>query len=157
MASLLDWSVGLCLAAGGVHLLIGALTPFFGFPPGIVSLSSKVDQQTWNQSSEQLLQDPVVRGLRTHHHIMLGGLLVMLGSTELALAWTGLRAGEPLALVALTVAWLGSVAYWVAMVLQFTRAGAHVTLWDLQPFVWVPTLLLLPGIILGWLAWRQAA
>ena len=62
-----------------------------------------------------------------------------------------------LAVAALTVAWLGSVGYWVAMVLQFTRAGAHPTLWDLQPFVWVPTLLLLPGIVLGWLAVRAPA
>lgn len=157
MASALAWSVGLCLAAGAVHFLIGALTPFFGFPPGIVGLSARTDQQAWNRTSAELLQDPVVRDLRTHHHIMLGGLLVFLGLAEMALAWTGLRAGAPVALYALSLAWAGSLAYWIAMVMQFVRLGAHPTLWDLQPFVWVPTLLLAPGLVLGWVALRPWA
>jgi hypothetical protein len=134
-------------AAGGFHLLIGLLTPVFGFPPHIVGLSARTDRAMWNATSEELLQDRVVHDLRTHHHIVIAGLLVGLGIAELALALFGIGAGIPGALYALMASGLVMLPYWIAMVLQFARAGVAVGLWDLQPFVWVPTLLWLAGTI----------
>jgi hypothetical protein len=152
--SLLGWSVGLFVAAGAFHLVIGLLTPVFGFPPHVVGLSSRTDQATWNRTSDELLADPVVHDLRVHHHIVIAGLLVGFGVAEIGLAWAGLRQGQPFALYALTASGAVMLPYWTAMILQFTRAGTHVRLGDLQPFVWVPSILWLPATILGWLALR---
>jgi hypothetical protein len=146
----------LFLASGAVHLLIGLLTPVFGFPPGIVGLSSRTDRQMWNRSSQELLEDPVVRDLRAHHHIVVAGLLVGLGILELGLAWSGIRTMPGTALGSLVAAGAVMLPYWIAMLLQFTRRGVDVTLRDVQPFVWVPTLLWVAGSIAGLLALRSA-
>ncbi len=147
MPSALQVAAYVFLAGGAFHLGIGLLTAFFGFPPRIVGLSRGTDAQMWNATSEKLLEDPVVKDLRTHHHIVIAGLLVGLGLAEVALAWFGARNGEAWAFYALMAMGVLMVPYWVAMLAQFVRAGVHVTLWDVQPFVWVPSILWLVGTI----------
>lgn len=147
---------GLFIGAGAVHLLIGLLTPIFGFPPGIVGLSARTDRQMWNQTSEELLKDHVVRDLRTHHHIVIAGLLCGLGLMELAMSWFGIPSMPRPALCSLMAMGAVMLPFWIAMVLQFTRRGVDVSLWDLQPFVWVPTLLWVAGSISAFVALRSA-
>ena len=146
---------GCFLGVGAVHLLIGLLTPFFGFPPGIVGLSGRTDRLMWDRPSEALLEDPVVRDLRTHHHIVIAGLLCGLGAVELAMAWSGIRSMPGPALLSLMGAGLVMLPFWVAMVRQFTRRGVPVRLGDVQPFVWVATVLWLAGSACAVLALRS--
>ncbi|HUR25649.1 MAG TPA: hypothetical protein VM327_06520 [Candidatus Thermoplasmatota archaeon] len=145
---------GLFVAAGAIHLLIGLLTPLFGFPPGIVGLSKRSDRQMWNRTSPELLEDPVVRELRTHHHIVIAGLLCGLGVMELAMAWFGIPSMPGPALYSLMAMGAVMFPYWIGMVLQFTRRGVDVTLWDVQPFVWAPTFLWAAGSVCAFVALR---
>jgi hypothetical protein len=110
----------------------------------------------WNDSTEHLLEDRVVRDLRTHHTIVVGGLLSGVAILQLFLVWYGVRVGQTWALVAMTLMGLTMLAWWIAMVLQFTRAGVDVGLGDVQPFVWVHIAFWVPGIVLAWVGWRMA-
>jgi hypothetical protein len=140
------------LLASGFQLVIGILTPFLAFPVGIVGLSAASDERMWGKPSQALLSDRVVRDLRTHHTLVIGGLITGIAILQLFVAWYGVRVGETWAIAAFTIMGIAMLAWWVAMVLQFTRAGVRVGLGDVQPFVWVHLALWLPGVVLAWLA-----
>lgn len=142
--------------AGGFQFAIGLLAAFFGFPPAIVGLSARSDHAMWGRSSAELLKDPVVRDLRTHHTIVIGGLLVGLGIVQVALGGYAASQGMTWALVTLTAMGVAMLPYWVAMVLQFTRAKVRVGFGDVQPFVWVHMVLWLAGAGFAWAGWLQS-
>jgi hypothetical protein len=145
----------LFLLIGAFHLLIGVLAPIVGLPPTIVGLSPETDRLMWGQTTADLLHHRVTTDLRTHHTIVIGGLLAGLGIVELGAAWFGLRAGQSWALLVLIGSGVAMLPFWWLMISQFTRAGVTVALLDLQPFVLIPAILLLPAALTGLLGIRQ--
>ena len=146
----------LFLLATGFDLSIGVLAPIVGLPPTLVGLSTGTDQALYGRPTSELLKDPVVQGLRTHHTIVVGGLLVGLGVLGVAVSWFGLRRSKPWALPVLVIAELAKWPYWAMMILQYSSAGVPVALLgDVQPFVLVPAILLAPAAGLGWIGLRS--
>lgn len=141
--------------AGGFHAAIGLLAGFLGLPPGIVGLSARSDRKMWGRPSKELLEDRVVRDLRTHHAIVISGLLVGFGVVQMALGGYAASQGMTWAIVTLTAMGVVMVPYWAAMVAQFVRAGVRVGLGDVQPFVWVHMMLWLGGVAFAWAGWLQ--
>jgi hypothetical protein len=145
----------LFIVVSGFHLLIGLLAPILGLPPEIVGLGPSSDVALYGRSSEELLRDPVVLGLRWHHTVVVGGLLVGLGVMGLGLSWYGLARRSRWALMTLFVAYGAMLPYWVLMLQQYATAGLQVALGEVQPFVIVPTVLFLPATILCWVGLRS--
>lgn len=149
-ASYLGAGTALFLLIGVFHMLIGAGAVLLGVPPTIVMLSPRTDHARFARDSKELLGDEVVRELRVHHVIVLGGLIPGLGILEAGVAWYGVRTGQPWAVVVLAVAILAMVPFWLMMTRQLTKKGVPVS-WagDVQPFVVVPTFLVVPATVLS--------
>ena len=54
-----------------------------------------------------------------------------------------------LALAALVVAGLGMVPYWMLVLRPYLALGVSVGLGDVPPFMSIPTIMVLPGLISG--------
>jgi hypothetical protein len=65
-----------------------------------------------------------------------------------------LRAGERWALVALTLAGVAVLPFWMLIFRPYVAAGAPLALGDVPPFMWVPAALLIPAAVLGWIGVR---
>ncbi len=155
-SSFLGLGTILFLSASVFELLIGVFAPNIGLPPTIVGLSSGTDLTFYGRSSTELLSDPTVFGLRTHHTIVVGGLLVGLGVLGISVGWFGLRKGERWALGAMIASELVMWPYWAMMIGQYTSVGVQVALiGDVQPFVIVPAALTVPGIVFSWVGLRR--
>ena len=151
-ASPLGIAVSLFLVVGAVHLLIGILTPFLFDPTagGSMFLSHRTDTALYGAEPRALLVgDPVLVQLRSTLVMALAGVLVGLGIVELALAWFGVRSGQAWALAALVVAGLGMVPYWMLVLRPYLALGVSVGLGDVPPFMSIPTIMVLPGLISG--------
>ena len=151
-------SVALFLAFGTLWVLIGALTvPLLGkgIGPAIIFVSNSTDEAYFGRSpSELLASDPALSKLRTLLLTVIAGFLLLAGVLFLSVAWFGLRQGQTWALTALSVAGILALGFWVLSLLPYARSGIRLTIGDLPPFMWIPALLILPAIILGWIGLR---
>jgi hypothetical protein len=147
-------SVALFLLYGAVYILIGALAPVMQNTAigRQATISSAVkDTALLGGPTPDLLQaSPALAKLRTMLLNMIGGLLVTAGILVLAVAWFGLRQGQGWALAALALAGLAVFPFWWLVFQPFAQAGIRVGL-DWPPFMLVPTVLLGPAVVLGWI------
>ena len=151
-------SVALFLLCGAVYVLIGLLTPVLlnrGIGPPILIISNRTDAVVFGRDPKELLEsDPALAMLRTILLTIIAGLLVTAGCLVIALAWFGLRGGQAWALAALTLAGIVVLPFWGLVLRPYIQAGVPLALGDLPPFMLVPTSLLLPAVILGWIGLR---
>jgi hypothetical protein len=150
----LGLSVLLFTGIGTLWILIGMLTvPFLKKAnPDYLFVSVPTDTAFFGAPPPQLAPpgSPLAK-LRWMLIIILAGFLVLAGTLFVLVALFALRKGETWALVALGVSGLAAVFYWGFALLPYFRAGVRVSLGDLPPFIWIPTALLLPALILGWI------
>jgi len=148
-------SVALFLTIGTIWVLVGALTvPFHhrGADAQIVFVSNRTDTAFFGAPPSQLLgSDPALSKFRSLMFTVMSGLLLLAGTLFISLAWFGLRERSEWALVSLSVAGLSAIIFWAIALLPYFRAGIRVTFGDGPPFMWIPALLILPAIILGWI------
>ena len=151
-------SVALFLAIGALWVVIGALTvPFHNRSIGAetIFVSRATDASFFGGSpSELLATDPALSKLRTLLLTVIAGFLLMAGSFVLMVAWFGLSQGQTWALAALSVGAVFALLFWALALIPYFRAGITVTIGDLPPFMWIPALLILPAILLGWFGLR---
>jgi len=151
-------SVVLFLLYGAIYLLIGVLTPIMvdsSVSPGILIVSGRPDTAVLGDTPENLRQNnPALVKLRSIILNMLAGMLVAAGVMIVALAWFGVRQGQAWALGTLAVAGVAVLPFWYLVFRPYFAAGVSLTLGDLPPFMWVPAVLLLPAVILGWFGLR---
>lgn len=149
-------AVVLFLIAGGMHLLIGALTPLglrLAKPGDTLIVSERSDSAAYGRSTGAWMEaEPELRTYRNVMLHLLAGLLLVAGVLEVAVAWYGLREGQAWALPVLTFVGIATLAYWTVALLPYVGARAPLTLGDLPPFMWVPSLAYPPAIVLAWWA-----
>jgi hypothetical protein len=153
----LGLSTILFVVYGLIYLVIGALTPLLhdrGIGPTMLFISPRADTALFGAAPISLLSDPVLSKLRSLLLIALGGMLVAAGILVIATALFGLREGERWAVVALALAGIAVLPFWVLVFRPYIAAGAPLALGDLPPFMWVPAALLVPASILGWIGTR---
>jgi hypothetical protein len=157
-ASPLGVGVGLFLASAAFHFLIGVLTPVgirLWSNDDILIASKRSDTKAFGTSPpEMIAKEPAIATYRNVMWTIVAGFLVALAVVEGAVAWFGLRAGAPWALVALAAEGIVLVAFWILAFGPYFAARAPLTLADLPPFMWVPGLLLVPAAILSWIGLR---
>ena len=148
-------SVAMFLVIGILWLVVGALTlPLHNSQLGTggIFVSHKTDTAFFGQDASTLLaSDLELRKLRTLLLTVIAGFLLLSGSLFISLAWFGLRARLAWALPALSIGGLLAIGLWVLALLPYFRAGISVTLGDLPPFMWIPTALIVPATLLGWI------
>lgn len=147
----------LFLVSGSIHVVIGVLTPVFHgrTPISMVIMSPRTDRAFFGVEPEELLAtDTSLRSLRTVVLMMLAGGLVGWGLLEIGLAWFGVRKGEAWPLGTMTVAGLAVLPFWYLAFRPYWRAGIALSVADMPPFIWIPTILFLPAAVLGWLGIR---
>ena len=153
-SSPLGFAVVLFLLSALLYLSIGMLTPIFK-SAGAGIVSNRTDTQLFGQSPAELTSlDPAFGQLRAILLDIIGGLLVVAGLFQLAITWFGLRQGQTWALVVLAVGGLVALSFWFLALRPYLQAGITLTLGDIPPFMWVPAVLLLPAVVLGWIGLR---
>src|SRR6266567_5292025 len=153
-ASPLGASTVLFVLYGAVWLLIGVLAPFLhdgATGRTMLFLSPRTDTALFGGDPTSLLADPALSRLRSLLMIALGGMLAASGILVIAIALFALRAGQGWALATLALTGLVVLPFWLLVFRQYTAAGIALSLGDLPPFMWVPTALLLPAVVLGWI------
>ena len=153
----LGFSVALFILYGAFYILIGTLTPIMQNTPAgrQVTVSSVAkDNALLGAPTADLLQtnSPLAK-LRTMLLNMVAGLLVTAGLLVLAVTWFGLRQGQGWALGALALAGVAVLPFWWLVFRPYAAAGIHVGL-DWPPFMLIPTVLLGPALVLGWIGLR---
>jgi hypothetical protein len=148
-------SVILFLLYGGVYALIGILAPLLLDSESagrLLIVSYRTDSIVFGQSPPDLLRsDAALAKLRTILFFILAGFMLTAGSFHLVITWFGLRQGQTWALVALTLVGFAVLPFWFLALRPYFRQGVNLTLLDIPPFMWVPTALLLPAVVLGWI------
>ena len=148
-------SVALFLLYGAVYVLIGAFTPVMAdsdIGRRTLVISNRTDRIVFGDSPENLLRnDPALTKLRTTIFNMLAGMLVAAGILVIAVAWFGLRQKQAWALGALALAGIAVLPFWWLVFRPYFQAGAPVGFFDIPPFMWVPGVLLIPAVVLGWI------
>jgi hypothetical protein len=142
---------------GVVWFLIGVLTPFLhdtATGRTMLFLSPRTDTALFGADPTALLADPSLSRLRSLLMISLGSVLAAAGILVIAIALFALRAGQGWALAALTLAGLVVLPFWLPVFRPYAAAGIAVGLADVPPFMWVPTALLVPAVVLGWIGLR---
>jgi len=97
-----------------------------------------------------------VAKLRTLLLTVVAGFLVLAGILSLAVAWFGLRDGQTWALVTLSVADGLALAFWWLALKPYFSLRPAIGISDLPPFIWIPTALIIPAIVLGTIGLRIA-
>jgi len=148
-------SVILFVAIGVLWVLIGALTvPLHnrGIAPQIIFVSQATDSAYFGGSPAGLLaSDPAISKLRSLLLTVIAGFLLLAGFLFVSVAWLGLGAGATWALVSLGLAGIVAIGFWAFLLWPYVRSGIPLTLSDLPPFMWIPTALILPAFVLGWI------
>lgn len=150
-------SVILFTAIGALWVLIGVLAvPLHKRGnPDYLFVSESVDTAFFGAPSSQLAPfDSPLAKFRTLLITVLSGALVAAGALFLFLAQFGLKQGYAWALLALAISGLVAVIFWGIALFPYFQAGIAVGLGDLPPFIWVPSALILPAVIFGWLGIR---
>lgn len=149
----LDVARGLFLAHGALWVVIGALTPLMrdsNVGTRTLIFSGPSDTRAFGVTPDELLRDRRVLLLRGVLLDIVGGLLLAAGALVLATAWFGLGANERWAMAALTTIAIAAPLFWWKAARPYREAGTRIGLGDLPPFMWVPVVLDLPAIVLGW-------
>jgi hypothetical protein len=142
---------------GLVYVVIGALTPLLhdrGMGPTMLFISPRADTELFGAAPIELLRDPVLSRLRSLLITALGGMLVAAGILVLATTLFALREGERWAVVALALAGVAVLPFWLLVFRPYLAADVPLALGDLPPFMWVPAALLVPAAVLGWIGTR---
>jgi len=153
--SSLGISVILFLFCGIFYILIGVLTPFFLDSsigkPGII-ISYRTDKELFGDEPEKIMKENIqLENLRKIVLIMVAGLLVISGLSNISIAWFGLGYGHTWALIVLSIEGIVVLPFWWLVFKPYFEAGIKITIADAPPFIWVPALLYIPAIILGWI------
>lgn len=156
MTSLMRIAAWSFLAQGAFYLFIGALTPFFvgNIGPTLFFTPRSDSGYFGRDTSEMLSRDPDLGKLRDLLLLALAGLLAALGLAVMALAWFGVRAGEPWAYWSVVAVGAAAVPYWGMVVSRYVASGAPITLADVPPFMWVTSALWIVGTLVGGLSMR---
>jgi hypothetical protein len=151
-------SVGLFLIYGALHVLFGAiylLVAETDIGNRTLFASPGLDQALFGALPADLLRDDrVLAQLRSILYLVIAGLLVSLGIVELSLTWFGLHEGQNWALAALAVSGLVMIPFWALVLRPYLAAGAPLGLFSIPPWIWVPSVLLIPATVLGWIGLR---
>ena len=156
-ASPLGASTVLFVLYGAVWLLIGVLAPFLhdsATGRTMLFLSPRTDAALFGADPISPLTDPALSRLRSLLMIALGSMLAASGILVIAIAFFALREGHGWALAALALAGLVVLPFWLLVFRPYAAAGVAVGLGDVPPFMWVPTALLVPAVVLGWIGVR---
>jgi len=150
-------SVVLFLIYGAFYVFIGALTPIMQNTDigrqATISSPEKDSALLGGQLPGLLQASPALAKMRTMLLNTIGGLLVAAGLLVLAVTWFGLRQRQTWALATLGLAGVAVFPFWWLVFRPFAEAGISVGL-DLPPFMLVPSMLLMPAVVLGWIGLR---
>lgn len=105
-------------------------------------------------AADLLRDDRVLAQLRSLLYLVIAGLMIGLGITELSLTWFGLHEGQRWALVALAVSGLAMLPFWALAFRPYLAAGVPLGLFEIPPWIWVPSALPVPAAVLGWIGLR---
>lgn len=156
-ASPLGASTVLFVLYGTVWFLIGVLTPFLHDSTAgrtMLFVSPRADTALFGADPTSLLADPALSRLRSLLMIALASVLAAAGILVISIALFALREGHGWALAALTLAGLVVLPFWLLVFRPYAAAGIGLGLSDVPPFMWVPTALLVPALVLGWIGLR---
>jgi len=153
--SSLGISVILFLLYGLVYILIGSFTPIMSqsrIGKTMIILSPRTDEKLFGDKPENLISaDSTLAKTRKIILNMLAGMLVVSGILLISIAWFGLRTGNTWAMIVLTIAGIVVLPFWWFVFKPYFDAGINITIADVPPFIWVPAMLYLPAITLGWI------
>ena len=165
-ASPLGISVMLFLLSGALFLFVGIAAGVMiagAFGPDVASRAlfntppyDKIAFGLERDPADLLRSDPVLAGLRRLLLLVVSGLLTALGVLVIAMAWFALRERQAWALVALAIAGLAVIPFWWIALLPYTRAGIPFTPLHVPPFMGIPSTLVIPAAIFGWLGLRTS-
>jgi hypothetical protein len=148
-------SVLLFLISGTLHLLIGILTPILmdaGLAKKVLFISNRTDTELFGTEPSALLQkNPEMVKLRTVLKGVMGGWIAVIGIFILSVTWFGLRQHEFWSLITLGFTGAIIIPFWYVTFRPYLQMNIHFTLSDLPPIFWVPAVLLIPAVILGWI------
>ena len=152
-------SVALFLAYGTMHLVTGgafALVAETDLNRHEIFFTPAADKALFGAPPADLLRDDrALVQLRSLTFLVIAAALVGLGIAELALTWYGLREGQGWALAALAVSGLAMFPFWLLVLRPYLAAGAPLGPFDMQPWIWMTGVLLVTGIVLGWIGLRR--
>lgn len=158
---MLQWGVGLFILGGFVDILIGAATPIVTRVGGLLPsntfwMTRAADEVLFGHAPSQIILDQPAAGLLYRLAIdLIGGLILVFGVFQVALAWFALRRGEWWALWALVVGDLLFVYAWSWVVQVYIKRGAPLTFFSLPPNLWIPAILLIPAAVSSFLGLRS--
>lgn len=152
-SSPLGMSAAMFLLSGALYALIGVLTPVMmdtDLGRQLLMMSPRTDALLFGAEPSAILDsNPEMVQLREVMAGFVGGILVAIGVLIATVAWFGLRARQPWALIALSATGLLVLPFWYLSFRPYLAAGIAFGLSDLPPIFWIPAGLLLPAAILG--------
>ena len=158
-ASPLGISTILFIISGVIHILIGVLTPLAvnsDFGRKVLIISNRMDMELFGIEPSALLnRNPELAKFRTLFFSNAGGSLIIIGIFMLSLTWFGLRQQLWWAFLTLVVTGLVVLPFWFLTFKPYLKAGISIHFADLPPIFWIPTLVLIPAIIFGWIGLRS--
>jgi hypothetical protein len=163
--NLLGISVLLFMVSGALQALIGVLGTSLRVVYGTANarlsgsflMGRAVDEQIFGKPpTDAVRENPRVGDLVAWATHLLCAFLIAFGLLACAVAWFALRRGEGWALLSLSVTHAVSLGiYWFVLMLPLLR-DYHVGYFQTwHPLALVPTLLVPPATLLGWLALRS--
>jgi hypothetical protein len=149
------------LAAGGFQVFIGLATSVFVATGGrgrALFFTARSDTGAFGASPADMVgRQPGLDAYRRMFWTTLACFLLATGLLEVVVAWFGVRHGELWALVALTGVAVLMGTFWAVVVAWYVRLGARLTLADVPPFMWLPVVLHVVAVGVGWWGWRPSA
>jgi len=149
----------LFLKSGAIHILIGVLTPLAvnsDFGRKILIISNRMDRELFGTEPSELLdRNPELARFRTLFFSNAGGSLVIIGIFIISLSWFGLRQQQWWSFLTLVLTGLIVLPFWFLTSRPYIKAGISIHFADLPPIFWIPTLVLIPAIIFGWIGLRS--
>jgi hypothetical protein len=146
-------SVAMYLVIGLLWFFIGLLTaPLLDRDTGgtILFVSERTDKAYFGGEPRLLMQsDPALAKLKIMLLTVIAGFLLLSGLVFISLAWFGVRERQLWAVLTLGIAGTVAVIFWGIALLPYSQAKIPLTLADLPPFIWLPTLLIIPATVLG--------
>ena len=153
VALFLAW--GVLWAAGLLGLpLLFVLFPG-GFPPWLL-FSPEADSALLGAAPDAIrAAQPAAAEVQWFMSHLVGVGVACGGVAITAIAWFALRRGDRWAFWSLVAAAIPMAILYPMAVGRYMRPGVPLGFFDLQPFVTIPSLLIPPAILLGWLGLRH--